>query len=162
MVNCERLAGGDTKLWLAAPESARLQFGSVIIPILHFVRPADSYDNTDGMGWGARGGQDLLLVKLGERAASLPACLPGPHYPDTATPGRLAGYGAGQRESCLTDSHGPMKFHMCVTPPCMRLLGGTCTPEFTDGLRNYTGCQTEDLSPAKWSRRCSRELTSNL
>ena len=37
-----------------------------------FVRPFDSYDNTDKEGYGKRGGQDLVLIKLEKKTKSDP------------------------------------------------------------------------------------------
>ena len=96
----------------------------------------------------------------------------------------LAGFGKYYRESCQTNSHGPMKFHYCQTDPLC--LSANCSPKFSDGikeqgsvesylrvqyflpitgnkidsstlnLKNYTGCVKSERTPAMWSKLCSK------
>ena len=45
----------------------------------------------------------------------------------------LAGFGKYYRESCQTNSHGPMKYHYCQTDPLC--LSTNCSPKFSDGIK---------------------------
>ena len=120
-----------------------------------FVRPFDSYDNTDKEGYGKRGGQDLVLIKLEKKTSHLPACLPDMKFQDTNIRRvSLSGYGKYHRASCQTDRRGPMKFHYCQTDP--DCLDTSCRPQFSDGVRDYTDCVKTERTPAKWSRLCSK------
>ena len=57
----------------------------------------------------------------------------------------LAGFGKYYRESCQTNSHGPMKYHYCQTDPLC--LSSNCSPKFSDGIKeqgsveSYLGVQ---------------------
>ena len=94
-------------------------------------------------------------MKLIKKTTIKPACLPGPKFQDTEVQSNLAGYGKYFRASCQTTTQGPMKNHYCITDPtCLDIKN--CKPKFSDGLKDYTGCQTEGQTPAKWSRLCSR------
>ena len=126
----------------------------------HFIRPFDSYDNKANGGWGSRGGQDIMILVLKQTAKATPSCLPGPSTKDTEMTAKLAGYGNYFREKCQTDSHGPMKFHYCQTD--LNCMTASCPPKFNDGLKERTGCVTDDKTPAKWSRLCSKldQMTS--
>ena len=124
---------------------------------LILVRPQDSYDNRNGEGYGERGGQDLVIIRLTSASWRHPACLPGPGLRDAGTEASLAGYGEYFRSTCQTDARGPMKYHYCQTDPlCMS--EENCPPKFSDGLKSYSGCSKEDRTPARWSRLCSKFL----
>ena len=117
-------------------------------------RPFDAYDNTDGKGYGKRGGQDLVLIKLQKATRFLPACLPDPNFEDINIKAILAGYGKYFRASCQTDTRGPMKHHYCQSDPdCVQ---NNCKPKFHDGLRLHRDCDRKGKTPARWSRMCSK------
>ena len=84
-----------------------------------------------------------------------PACLPGPQLQDTEVDGQLAGFGNYYRKLCLTDSHGPMKYHYCQGKS-LCAFKKNCKPFFFDGIKNQTGCVKDSRTPGKWSRICSR------
>ena len=126
---------------------------------MEFSRPFDSYDNTEKEGYGTRGGQDLVLIKLSRKTKYLEACLPSNSFQDTNLPRVvLSGYGKYHRADCQTDGRGPMKFHYCQSDP--DCVDHNCKPHFSDGIRDHTDCVKGEKTPAKWSRLCSRYLLS--
>ena len=99
-----------------------------------------------------------MIMKLKKKSKKgKPACVPGPGMQDTTGQEKLvatlAGYGQYTRESCQTDSYGPMKYHYCQMNEDNEI-------EFQDGqtAAKHTGCVTKQLTPAKWSRLCSKPV----
>lgn len=99
-----------------------------------------------------------MIMKLKKKSKKgKPACVPGPGMQDTTGQEKLvatlAGYGQYTRESCQTDSYGPMKYHYCQMNEDNEI-------EFQDGqtAAKQTGCVTKQLTPAKWSRLCSKPV----
>ena len=172
-MTCEKLPDGDTKmliekssdvayLLLNAEDANKQKDGrhdprAEKVDIEYFIRPFDSYDNTDKEGYGVRGGQDLVLIKLTRRTEYQAACLPSNTFQDTNL-GRvvLSGYGKYHRADCQTDGRGPMKFHYCQSDP--DCVDHNCRPHFSDGIKEHRDCVREEKTPAKWSRLCSRWL----
>ena len=148
-VYCKRLKGGDVKLWLNPKKDTSYILVNVEnankdedgehgddgekLDVDYFVRPHDSYDNKGESGWANRGGQDLVIMVLKDKARATPSCLPSPDTKDTEMKARLAGYGNYFREKCQADSWGPMKFHYSKTDT--NCISNSCPPKFNDGLK---------------------------
>jgi len=185
-VSCERLKEGDVKMWPISPPASVI-FGasdinnktdlnkSKIIEIDYFLRPYDSYDNRKNEGYGERGGQDILLIKLKEPLTDLaPACLPGPNYSDIRK-STVVGFGNYYRRNCQTGPRGPMKYHNCQMgseeelKKCKntnirdfflnRRVTKDCEVKFKmNGDRFVHGCQKEIKTPSHFSNLCLRFL----
>ena len=53
---------------------------------LFIFSPQDSYENKDNKGYGFRGGQDIMIMKLKKKSKKgKPACVPGPGMQDSHT-----------------------------------------------------------------------------